>query len=171
MGVWKTKDGTDITIRPIRPEDEPRIVRFHETLSERTVYYRYLEMLQLTQRVAHERLTRICFIDYDREIALVAQRENASGFAEIIGVGRLDKTPGTPDAELAVVISDAAQGKGLGSELVRRLIDVAKQEKIRRITAQLLPENAAMRAILEKLGFTVAGKADDPTLSAELEIG
>ncbi len=170
VGSWKMSDGSEVAIRPIRPEDEPRMVRFHETLSERTVYYRYLQMLQLTQRVAHERLTRICFIDYDREIALVAQRETQSGLAEIIGVGRLDKTPGTRSAELAVVISDSIQGKGLGTELARRLIEVARAEKIERITAQLLPDNAGMRTIFKKMGFTLSGGVDDETLTAELKL-
>jgi len=169
-GSWKMKDGTDIQIRPIRPEDEPRMVRFHETLSERTVYYRCLQMLQLTQRVAHERLTRICFIDYDREIALVAQRETSSGVSEIIGVGRLDKTPGTRDAQLGLVVSDAAQGKGLGTELVRRLVEVAKAEKVERIGAQLLPENAGMRTIFKKMGFNISGDAGDEVLTAELKL-
>ncbi|MCP5109573.1 MAG: bifunctional acetate--CoA ligase family protein/GNAT family N-acetyltransferase [bacterium] len=168
----RMSDGTEINVRPIRPEDEPRLVRFHETLSERTVYYRYLEMLQLTQRVAHERLTRICFIDYDREIALVAERiEPSTGLTEIIGVGRLDKTPGASDAELAVVVSDSAQGKGLGSLLVKQLIDVAKQEKIAKITAQVLPDNAAMKAVFKREGFALSGEIDDPTLTAELKLG
>ena len=67
------KDGADVLIRPIRPEDEPLMVKFHDTLSERSVYLRYFHLMNLPQRVAHERLTRICFIDYDREMALVAE--------------------------------------------------------------------------------------------------
>ena len=168
---WKMGDGTEVTLRPIRPEDEPRMVRFHETLSERTVYYRYLEMLQLTQRIAHERLTRICFIDYDREIVLVAEVKNPdTGFTEIIGVGRLDKMPGTQDAELGLVISDSAQGKGLGAAIVRRLVEIAKEEKIGRITADILTENTAMQKICKTLGFKLKGKASDPTISAILKV-
>jgi acetyltransferase len=64
------RDGTSVTIRPIRPEDEPLMVKFHETLSEESVYMRYFHMMNLDQRTTHERLTRICFIDYDREMAL-----------------------------------------------------------------------------------------------------
>src|SRR5205814_4740376 len=60
---WKLKNGTSVTIRPIRPEDEPLMVKFHQTLSERSVYLRYFTPLRLDQRVAHERLSRICFID------------------------------------------------------------------------------------------------------------
>jgi acetyltransferase len=169
---WTAKDGTEVTIRPIRPEDEPRMVRFHETLSERTVYFRYLEMLQLTQRVAHDRLTRICFIDYDREIVLVAERtEPSTGLTEIIGVGRLDKTPGTEDAELGIVLSDAAQGKGLGSEIVRRVVDIAKEERIQRITADILAENTAMQKICNSLGFKLTSEIGDPTVTAVLEVG
>ena len=67
------KDGEPMVIRPIRPEDEPLMVRFHESLSEESVYMRYFHMMNLDQRTAHERLTRICFIDYDREMALVAE--------------------------------------------------------------------------------------------------
>ena len=72
--AWKTKAGEEVEIRPIRSEDEPPMVQFHETLSERSVYLRYFHMIKLSQRVSHERLTRICFNDYDREIALVAER-------------------------------------------------------------------------------------------------
>ena len=67
------KDGTAVTFRPIRPEDEPMMVKFHETLSDRSVYLRYLHPMMLSQRVTHERLSRICFVDYEREIALVAE--------------------------------------------------------------------------------------------------
>ena len=168
---WTMKDGTQISIRPIRPEDEPRIVRFHETLSERTVYFRYLEMLQLTQRIAHERLTRICYIDYDREIALVAERKDpATGLTEIIGVGRLDHTTGTDDAEFAVVISDSVQGKGLGRHMLERLIEVAKEESIKTIAAEVHPENKAMIELCKKLGFKVDFEIGDPTASVEMVI-
>jgi acetyltransferase len=165
------KDGTAVTIRPIRPEDEPRMVRFHETLSERTVYFRYLQSLQLTQRVAHERLTRICFIDYDREIALVAESTNPhSGLTEIVGVARLQRVPGTRDAEFAVVISDSAQGKGLGTELLSRVVDLAKREKIGRLTAEVHAENSTMLHLCGKLGFRIDTELGDPTASVEMEL-
>ena len=90
-----------MTIRPIRPEDEPMMVRFHEALSDRSVHFRYFHMINLSHRVAHERLTRICFIDYDREMALVAERTDpVTGSPEIIAVGRLIKLtpPATPSS-------------------------------------------------------------------------
>ena len=76
---WTAPDGTSVLIRPIRPEDEPAMVQFHAELTEETVYSRYFEHLGLSQRTAHERLTRICFNDYDREIALVAEEPDAAG--------------------------------------------------------------------------------------------
>src|SRR5580700_5086302 len=100
---WKLKDGTQVLIRPIRPEDEPLMVKFHATLSERSVYLRYFHLMKLSQRVEHERLTRICFIDYDREMALVAERRNpTTGEHEILGVSRLTRILGANDAEVAV---------------------------------------------------------------------
>ena len=105
------KDGTEVTIRPIRPEDEPLMVKFHETLSERSVYLRYFHMIKLSQRIAHERLTRICFIDYDREMALVADHKNPqTDEHEILGIGRLTKQPGTEEAQFAILVADPVQG-------------------------------------------------------------
>jgi acetyltransferase len=165
------KDGSEFTIRPIRPEDEPLMVRFHETLSERTVYFRYLEMLQLTQRVAHERLTRICFLDYDRQMALVAERTNPrTGFPEILGVARFNRLQDPRQAEFAIVISDAVQGKGLGTEMLRRLVDVARQEGIALLTAEVHSENTTMLHVCEKLGFQIDHQIGEPTASVEVRL-
>ena len=71
---WTAKDGTQVTFRPIRAEDEPLLVKFHGTLSDRTVFMRYMQPMLLDDRVTHERLARICHCDYDREIALVIER-------------------------------------------------------------------------------------------------
>jgi acetyltransferase len=168
---WKLKDGTPVLIRPIRPEDEPLMVKFHESLSERSVYLRYLPMMKLSQRVAHERLTRMCFIDYDREIALVAEhKDEKTGQLQILGVGRLRKLQGADDGEFAVVISDEYQGRGLGMELVRRVIDMGREEKLKRIVGDVLPDNVNMLRVCEKLGFTVKGEMDDPVLRTEINL-
>jgi len=106
------KDGKKVTIRPIRPEDEPLMVKFHEGLSERSVYLRYFSPLKLQQRVAHIRLVRICFNDYDREIALVAEHKDDNGQTEIVAVARLSKLHSTNAAEFAVVVTDQWQRKG-----------------------------------------------------------
>jgi acetyltransferase len=158
-------------IRPIRPEDEPLIARFHQTLSERSVYLRYFRVLQLDQRIAHERLTHICCIDYDRELALVAEGEDeATGERRILGVGRLNRLQAGNEAEFAMLISDQAQGKGLGTELLRRLIEVARAEKIERLTAEIMGENMDMRRIVKKFGFELRDVPGDPTVRAVMEL-
>jgi len=168
---WTMKDGNPVTLRPIRPEDEPLMVRFHETLSERSVYLRYFHLMNLEQRVTHERLTRICFIDYDREMALVAVRRQAgTGESEILGVGRLMKTHGTQEAEIAVLISDHWQGRGLGKELLGRLLQVAADEKLERVVADILPDNRGVMRICEKLGFSLRHSLDDEVVSAEFKL-
>jgi acetyltransferase len=169
VSEWKMKDGKVVTIRPIRPEDEPAMIAFHQKLSERSVYLRYFQPLKLTQRTAHERLTRACFIDYDRELALVAEREVAGG-KQILAVGRLSKLHGLSEAEVAAVAIDEAQHKGIGTELYRRLIEVARAEKLEKLVSHMLPENREMRAICEKLGFQMYSKLDDNMIRAELEL-
>ena len=155
IGEWKMKDGKKVTIRPIRPEDEPLIVNFHEGLSERSVYLRYFSPLKLQQRVAHSRLTRICFNDYDREIALVAEEHGPKGEPQIIGVARLSKLHSTNAAEFAVVVIDKWQHKGLGTELTNRLVQIAKNEKLDRLIAYTLRENKEMQNMCKKVGFKV----------------
>ena len=167
---WTMKDGKDVVIRPIRPEDEPQMIEFHKKLSERSVYLRYFQPLKLTQRTAHERLTRTCFIDYNREMALVAERKNEAGEPEILAVGRLSKLHGRDEAELAAVATDAAQHKGLGTELYRRLIEFARDEKLKLIVSTMLPENREMRAVCVKHGFKMFSSMEDNTIRAELEL-
>src|SRR5271167_3751462 len=130
---WTMKDGNDVVIRPIRPEDEPLLIIFHEKLSERSVYLRYFQPMKLTQRTSHERLTRICFIDYNREMALVAERKNEAGEPELLAIGRLSKIHGRDEGELAALAIDVAQHKGLGTELYTRLIQVAREDKIKKL--------------------------------------
>ncbi len=171
VASWTMKDGTPVNIRPIRPEDEPAMVRFHETLSERSVYLRYFHFMNLEQRVTHERLTRICFIDYDREMALVAERRNPkTGESEILGVGRMSKIHGTNEAEVAVLISDKFQGRGLGKELLARLLIVGADEKLARLVADILPDNRDVMRICEKLGFTLKHSLDDEVVRAEFQL-
>ncbi|MDR3638512.1 MAG: bifunctional acetate--CoA ligase family protein/GNAT family N-acetyltransferase [Isosphaeraceae bacterium] len=155
VAPWTLKDGTSVLIRPIRPEDEPLIARFHETLSERSVYLRYFNTSKLSFRTAHERLRRVCFIDYDRELALVAEHETAAS-PEIIGVGRLRKIHRSDAAEFAMLISDRYQGRGLGTELMRRLLRVGHDEGLRHVTGDVLAENRAMLDVCAKLGAVLS---------------
>jgi acetyltransferase len=170
-GSWKTRTGETVTIRPIRPEDEPLMVKFHETLSEQTVYLRYFQALKLNERIAHDRLTRTCFIDYDREMVLVAFREKRkTGFREILGAIRLSRVRGTEEAEFAVLVSDPFQHRGLGTELLRRILDIARHEKVRRVTADILPGNLAMQHVCSTLGFRLHHALGDPLVRAEIQL-
>ena len=168
VSAWTMKDGSEVLIRPIRPEDEPMMVKFHATLSERSVYLRYFHLMNLSQRVAHERLTRICFIDYAREMALVAERRNpTTGENEILGVGRLTRVLGSNDAEVAVLVSDQWHGRGLGKELLARLVIVGGDEKLTALKADILPDNRDVMRICEKLGFTLRHSVEDEVVKAE----
>lgn len=164
VAPWTTRNGLPVLVRPIRPEDEPLIRKFHEGLSERSVYMRYLQSLRLSQRVAHDRLTRICFNDYDREIALVALTEDN----QVIAVGRVQKIAGTGDAEIALLVSDEFQGHGLGGELTRRLIQVARDEGVKRIVADVLSDNRSMQVVFQRQGFRFEREPGDSALKAEL---
>ena len=128
-------------------------------------------LMNLEQRTTHERLTRICFIDYDREMALVAVRRNPeSGESEILGVSRLMKIHGTRDAEVAALVSDQWQGRGLGKELLARLQIVGADEKLARLTADILPDNRDVMRICEKLGFKLEHSLDDEVIHAEFQL-
>jgi len=154
ISTWTTPHGIQTTFRPIRPEDEPLMVKFHETLSDRSVYLRYLHPMMLSQRVAHERLARICFVDYDREIALVAESEDATTQEKrIMAVARLSRVHGTDDAQLTILVNDAFQGQGLGTEMVNRLLEIGRAEKIQRVLASISEENRGMQSLCQKLGF------------------
>jgi acetyltransferase len=163
VSSWAMKNGMEVTLRPIRPEDEPLMVKFHETLSDRSVYLRYFYSLSLGSRVAHDRLVRICFVDYDREIAIVADcRDAKTGQHRILAVGRLVKSHAKNEGEVAVLVTDECQNQGLGLELFRGVTQIARDEKLSRVDAEILPDNFAMKKIARKLGFR-SQPADDPT--------
>jgi acetyltransferase len=155
ISEFTTKDGDQIIIRPIRAEDEPLVVKFHESLSDRSVYMRYLSPMLLKQRAAHKRLSRICHADYAREITLVADRYNAKpDELRILGAARLTRVHGRNAARFSILISDACQGSGIGREMMHRLIDVARQEKLDHIESIMTADNQVMRKICEPFGFT-----------------
>jgi acetyltransferase len=166
----KMKNGEDVVVRPIRPEDEPLLIKLHQALSERTVYLRYFQPLKLSQRTAHERLTRICFIDYDREMALVVEHKKEDGNPEIIAIGRLSRVRGRDDAEMAVLVDDRFQHLGLGTELYQRLIEVARDEHMTSVVSTILSENHEMQAICRKLGFLLEANMEDGTIEAVLKL-
>ena len=165
------KNGMNISIRPIRPEDEAAMARFHESLSDRSVYLRYFHMEKLSSRVAHSRLARRCFIDYDSEMALIAEYFNPeAGRNEIIAVGRLIRAPGQNEAEVALIVSDKFQKFGLGAELMTRLIQVGRDEKLERIVATVLPENMGMRVLASRQGFKPVKSEDLSSIQLALDL-
>ncbi len=164
------KNGEEILVRPIRPEDEPLLVKLHQVLSERTVYLRYFQPLRLSQRTAHDRLTRICYIDYDREMALVVEHKNAEGNPELIAIGRLSRLRGRDEGEMAVLVDDRFQHQGLGTELYRRLVEVARDELMGSVVSTILSENREMQTICKKLGFYLESSLEDGTVMATLKL-
>ncbi|QZZ19334.1 bifunctional acetate--CoA ligase family protein/GNAT family N-acetyltransferase [Leptothermofonsia sichuanensis E412] len=168
---WTLRDNSPVTIRPIRPEDEPLMIQFHKTLSEQSVYFRYFHLMKLSQRTAHDRLTRICFIDYDREMALVADYKSPeTGLHEILAVARLSKLHGTNEAEFALLVSDRYQCQGLGTKLLQQLLQAGQDEHLIRISAEILAENRAMQRVCEKLGFRLQPAADASVVRAEIDL-
>ena len=153
---WQLHAGTIVTIRPIQPEDDSKLVAFQQTLSDQSVYFRYAGMLRLSQRIMHDRLSRLCFIEHGREMALVAETEATESLSsEIIAVGRLSCVPGTRDAEYSILVTDQYQHQGLGTEISRRLMDVAHDWKLKRIIAEVLPQNWTMQRTFKTLGFNL----------------
>jgi acetyltransferase len=165
VAPFRMKNGGEVVIRPIRPEDEPGMVEFHRTLSDDTVRQRYFGTLRLEERVAHQRLRRICFNDFDREVAMVVEHDG-----RILGVGRLSKERGAGAGEFAIVIGNPWQGQGLGRELLRRLVQIGRDEKLDHITARILPDNHEMIAVARKLGFTISHGDTAGACTARLDL-
>ncbi|MHC4512983.1 MAG: bifunctional acetate--CoA ligase family protein/GNAT family N-acetyltransferase [Planctomycetota bacterium] len=162
--------GSEVTIRPIRPEDETALVRFHKGLSETSVESRYLQHLPLSQRVKHERLVRVCFIDYDRQMALVAECEDPrTSDLEIVAVARLTTGQDRREAEFAIVVSDRWQGRGVGRLLLARLQEVSALEGIARIRGYIHRDNTRMRQLCQKLGFKTRFRDDLDLVEAEFQ--
>jgi acetyltransferase len=161
VSQFTMNDGAEVTLRPIRPEDEPLMRKFHETLSERSIYMRYFSSQSLSSRVAHERLVRVCFVDYDRVMALVVDRKDkVTGQHQILGVGRLIK----------LHTKNEFQKQGLGIELLRRTVQIARDEKLSSVSAEMLRDNFAVQSIFKELGFRLQLLADSSSVSAVLDL-
>ncbi|MBY0231762.1 MAG: bifunctional acetate--CoA ligase family protein/GNAT family N-acetyltransferase, partial [Gemmataceae bacterium] len=157
------KDGTAITVRAIRAEDEPLLIDLHARHSEHTIRMRFFSMVKTLTR---DSLIRLCHLDYDREMALVGVQETASG-PEILGVSRYHLAPETGTAEFALVVGDAHQRQGLGRHLLTRLIEAAKQRGVRKLAGVVLRENSPMLALTASLGFAPSDTADNDVVKVE----
>jgi acetyltransferase len=168
---WRLADGNSFVIRPIRPEDEPLTIDFHKSLSEKTVHLRYLGFLEGEALITHDRLVQICFCDYNREITLIAEGiQHGRDQREIMAVARLIKAYGANEAEFAIVIADDMQGKGLGTKLLRYLLEIGSKEGLERIVGYILLENYVMQRVCRKQGFELRYDTSRDVFKAVVEL-
>ncbi len=166
--TWSFRDG--ITIRPIRPEDEPLVIQFHRHVSDYSIYLRYFHPIKYSARIAHERLSafastittaRSPWWQKNRSQRPIAQRDEVL----ILGISRLSRKHGFPqEAEFAMLVADPYQRQGIGTELLTRLIQVARCEGIQRLAGEVLSENEGMRRLCRRLGFQLLPSPEDPGL-------
>ncbi|MBN1914497.1 MAG: bifunctional acetate--CoA ligase family protein/GNAT family N-acetyltransferase [Parachlamydiales bacterium] len=164
------KDRTFVTIRPIRPEDESLIENFYHDVSKETLMQRFLQETTFDQIVAHHRLSKVCFTDYDLEIALLVEYKTSEGKKEILGAGRLAKISEGKEGVFAIVVKDKWHHKGIGTKILSHLIQIAKDEKIHKLIGQMLHENMAMQNLCQKMGFSLRPHKDIDFVMAELTL-
>jgi len=152
----KTRDGIHLFIRPIRPEDAPLFTDLFNSLSQRSVYYRFFSPIK---ELSHSMLARFTQIDYDRHIALIVMNESPPN-EEILGVARVILEPNEREAEFSVLVRDSWQGKGIGAELLERCLKIARRRNIEKVWGIVLPENTQMLKLGRKLGFKIKKDAD-----------
>jgi acetyltransferase len=149
---WTLRDGTDILIRPIRPEDEPLSREMLAGLSEETLRVRFFSSVKV-QEIPHSTLMRFCNVDYDREVALVAEAREGDD-RRIIGGGRLIIEPDFKRAQFAVLVHDSFHGKGLGEKFLDMLVGIAQERELETIYGIVLTENERMLRLCRKMGFS-----------------
>lgn len=137
------RDGTPVTLRPIRPEDEPELVALYGRLSRETAYQRFFTIMA---RLPPDWARILSHVDYDRQMAIVA----LGPAGELIGVARYACAEGDAEAEIALVVQDQWQGRGLGTILLGELLDYAEGRGIRRFRADVLSENRRMLHLLAR---------------------
>jgi acetyltransferase len=167
---FTARSGEELLIRPIRPEDEPMMGAFNRKLSPHSIYLRYFHPVSPQHLTSHRQLATMCFIDYDRTMTLVAERVLPNGRTDIVGMGQLTRLITSNDAEFAILIIDDYQRTGLGTELLKRLLDIGRAEGVEKIMAEILPENGGMRRVCEKLGFTFTRIPSSRIVYAEVEL-
>jgi acetyltransferase len=160
----RLKNKTQVSLRPIKPEDEERFNEFMKSLSVETMRFRFFEIIK---EMSHETLTRYCNLDYDREIAIVAELQDSN--KPIIGAVRLIIEPGGKSGEFAVLVGDKWQGFGLGSKLMDLLLEVARDMRVDKIYGYVIASNYKMLNMCEKKGFKIE-TLDDDMLTATLSL-
>lgn len=162
---WRMRNGEEVLLRPIKPEDEPLWLEMFKGFSEESIRYRFFEIIKDTP---HEVRVRYCNIDYDREIAIVVEL-NRGGARRILGVGRLSLEPDGKSGELAFIVTDEFQGVGLGTKLVDHVLDVAVDMGVERIYAVMLSDNYRAISLTKRMGFELS-EPKDGTLEASLDL-
>ena len=161
----------EVGIRSIQVSDEPMMVKFHRMLSDRTVYLRYFCSLSFSTRTDHQRLSRICFADGKREIVLVALHTEAkSGEQIIVAVGRINLADDEKEGEIAVLVADDYQGHGIATQLLTKLLELARARGIKRLNAEMLRDNITMQTIFKRFGFRLRMLSDFRSVAAALEL-
>jgi acetyltransferase len=163
---WTLKDGTNVILRPIKPEDEGMMIELFKTFSDTTILFRFFHILK---SMSHEQIARYTQIDYDREMAIVAVEERPEK-DRILGVGRLTYYPNLESSEFSVVVGDPWQRKGLGAKLLQVCIDVAKEKGVRLLWGDIMAENERMIRLCKKLGFNVTWQYRERIARAEMEL-
>jgi len=162
VSMWQLADGTNIKIRPIRPEDASIEQSFVRQLSPQSKYFRFMQGLnELTQKM----LVRFTQLDYNHELALIAVFEQGGEETEL-GVARYVMNPDGESCEFALVVADKWQHRGLGSRLMNELMEAARQRGIRQMNGEILANNHHMLKLTETLGFSLHTSADDPNIKA-----
>jgi acetyltransferase len=156
-------DGSQVIFRPIKPEDEPLWFDLLASCSRESIYQRFRYFFQWA---SHEVATRYCYIDYDREIAIVAEVME-DGKRKLLGVGRLIADPEHESVEYAILITDKWQGKDLGNQLTDYCMEIARKWGLKKIVAQTTTDNHRMIAMFQKRGFEI--KIDEQTSAVEVE--
>jgi acetyltransferase len=168
---FRLEDSTEIYLRPIRPEDETSWRALLQRCSPESLQARFRMVFK---EATHEMATRFCFLDYDRELAFVAQETQVGKLpdvdAPIHGVGRLVTDADRHVAEFAILVEDAWQGRGLGMEIATHCMKVAKDWGVGRVVAETRVDEPRMRGILTALGFAMGEPDHEGTLLAEKEI-
>jgi acetyltransferase len=154
--LWSLRNGQDVLLRPIKPEDEPMWLEMFQNFSEESIRYRFFQMLKDTP---HEVRVRYCNIDYDREIAIVAELLE-EGRRKILGVSRVSFEPDGKNAEMAFVVGDKWQNLGLGTKMVDYTLDIAVEMGVENIYAIMLPDNYRALSLTKKMGFDIEYLSD-----------
>ena len=155
---WQLPDGTDVVVRPIQPEDAAMEQAFVQSLSAQSKYFRFMQSFD---KLTPAMLARFTQIDYDREMAFVGVVEEGTSNARMIGVARYVSNPDRHSCEFALTVGDEHRRRGIGRELMRRLMAVARDRGIEVMEGEVLSDNAKMLALCEKLGFRVARDPED----------